>query len=382
MRLVSAFLLPLLLFGQPARRPLELRAPVQDKVFYVLSELERTPVKDVRLELIAARKRAALLQPGNIVEAMRWTPEEIATVSAALGTVGGLDAALLGSGLYKKEPVLVSTWEGAAAGMNRIFDVYGLGAVPRYPAIDAVSFDVKSPNYARMLEVIRGVMSEEPDGHPQFFHAPLRFALELLRANWRDEAGRFEPMELGENRAAFERAKTVEWSRYKYSAIVVPGSGTDRPGQAMSPWGKARVTLAARRYKAGLAPFLIVSGGNVHPAQTPYCEAIEMKKALMAEYGIPAEAILIEPHARHTTTNLRNAARLLWRYGFPWEKTALITTDQGQSAYIEAPAFGQRCRAEIGHLPYEGLKRISQFDLEFRPRLDALQTDPLEPLDP
>lgn len=382
MRLVSALLLPLLLFGQPARRPLELRSPVQDKVFYVLSELERTPVKDVRLESITARKRAALLQPGNIVEAMRWTPEEIATVSAALGTVGGLDAALLGSGLYKKEPVLVSTWEGAAAGMNRIFDVYGLGAVPRYPAIDAVSFDVKSPNYARMLEVIRGVMSEEPDGHPQFFHAPLRFALELLRANWRDEAGRFEPMELGENRAAFERAKTVEWSRYKYSAIVVPGSGTDRPGQAMSPWGKARVTLAARRYKAGLAPFLIVSGGNVHPAQTPYCEAIEMKKALMAEYGIPAEAILIEPHARHTTTNLRNAARLLWRYGFPWEKTALITTDQGQSAYIEAPAFGQRCRAEIGHLPYEGLKRISQFDLEFRPRLDALQTDPLEPLDP
>jgi hypothetical protein len=233
-----------------------------------------------------------------------------------------------------------------------------------------------------MLEVIRAVMSEEPDGHPQFFHAPLRFALELLRANWRDEAGRFEPMERGENRAAFERVKSIDWSRYKYSAILVPGSGTDRPGQALSPWGKARVTLAARRYKAGLAPFLIVSGGYVHPAQTPFCEALEMKKALMAEHGIPAEAIVIEPHARHTTTNVRNAARLLWRYGFPWEKTALITTDHGQSAYIEAPAFAERCRTEIGHVPYEALKRISQFDLEFRPRLEALQLDPLEPLDP
>jgi hypothetical protein len=382
MRLLTALLLPLLLTAQPARQPLELRSPVQDKAFYVLSALERAPVKDSRLEAIAARKRAALQQPGNLIEAMRWTPEEIATVSAVLAGAAPLEAGLRATGLYQKEPLLPSAWEGAAAGMNRIFDVYGLGKPPRYPAIDTVSFDVKSPNYGRMLEVIRAVMSEEPDGHPQFFHAPLRFALELLRANWRDEAGRFEPMERGENRAAFERVKSIDWSRYKYSAILVPGSGTDRPGQALSPWGKARVTLAARRYKAGLAPFLIVSGGYVHPAQTPFCEALEMKKALMAEHGIPAEAIVIEPHARHTTTNVRNAARLLWRYGFPWEKTALITTDHGQSAYIEAPAFAERCRTEIGHVPYEGLKRISQFDLEFRPRLEALQLDPLEPLDP
>ena len=382
MRSLSLFLLPVLLLAQPARRPLELRSPLQDKIFSVLSALERAPAKDPRLDGIAARKRAALQQPGNPIEAMRWTPEEIATVSAVLAGTHHLDAELRATGLYQKEPVLVSAWESAAAGMNRIYDVYGLGKPPRYPAIDSVSFDAKSPNYARMLEVIRAVMSEEPDGHPLFFQAPLRFALELLRANWRDEAGRFEPMERGENQAAFARIGSTDWSRYRYSAIVVPGSGTDRPGQAMSPWGKARVTLAARRFKAGLAPFLIVSGGYVHPAQTPFCEAVEMKKALMAEHGIPAAAILIEPHARHTTTNLRNAARLLWRYGFPWEKAALITTDQGQSAYIEAPTFAQRCLTEIGYLPYEGLQRISQFDLEFRPRAESLQADPLEPLDP
>lgn len=174
----------------------------------------------------------------------------------------------------------------------------------------------------------------------------------------------------------------MNWSQYKYTAIVVPGSGTDRPGQAMSPWGKAWVTLAARRFKAGLAPFLIVSGGYVHPSQTPFCEAIEMKKALIAEYGIPADSILIDPHARHTTTNIRNASRLLYRYGFPFKKTALITSDQGQSAYIEAPSFAQRCIAELGYVPHEILRRTSQFDLEFRPRLESLQTDPFEPLDP
>ena len=381
MKLLAA-LLPLLLLAQPSAKPLALVSPVQDKAFYVLSLLERNPVKSATLDEIGARKRAALQRTGDPIEALRWTPEEIAAVSGVLKNVTTLDGLLEASGLYIREPQLVKAWEGAAAGINRILDVYGLGKPPRYPAIDAVSFDVKLPTYGRMLDVIRAVMTDERDGHPQFFHPSLRFALELLRANWRDEAGRLEPMEKGENRAAYERVSKVNWSQYKYTAIVVPGSGTDRPGQALSPWGKARVTLAARRFKAGLAPFLIVSGGYVHPSQTPFCEAIEMKKALMAEYGIPADAILIDPHARHTTTNLRNAARLLYRYGFPFEKTALITTDQGQSAYIEAPSFVQRCVAELGYAPHEILRRTSPFDLEFRPRRESLHADPFEPLDP
>jgi len=356
--------------------------PVRDKNFYVLTVLEKHTPKDQRLDRIAAAKRAALTESKNIVESMRWTPIEITAVSEVLAKFVAADEPLRKSRLYGDNPNLVKAWEKAAVAMNRIYDVYGLGKPPRYPEIDSVSFDVKSPNFPRMLGVIQAVMREERDGHPLFFHAPLRFAMELLRANWRDEAGRFEPMEKGENKAAFEKIPTINWSQYKYAAIVVPGSGTDRPNQAMSPWGKARVTLAARRYKAGLAPFIIVSGGYVHPNQTPYCEAIEMKKALIAEYAIPAAAILIDPHARHTTTNLRNAARLLYRYGFPEAKPSLITTDQGQSAYIEAPSFAQRCQNELGYLPYEGLQRVSQFDLEFRPRAQSLEADPLDPLDP
>jgi uncharacterized SAM-binding protein YcdF (DUF218 family) len=33
-----------------------------------------------------------------------------------------------------------------------------------------------------------------------------------------------------------------------------------------------------------------------------------MKRSLMADYGVPENAILIDPHARHTTTNMRNTA--------------------------------------------------------------------------
>ena len=372
MKWLAAVLFPLIAAAQPVR----------DKNFYLFAVLEQIPPSDLRLDRIAASKRAALATASDFIESIRWTPEEVATVSDVLANFSDASEPLRQSRLYGPKPDLVKAWQQAAAAMNRIYDVYALGKPPRYPDIDSISFDPKSASFQRMLSVVRAVMTDEPDGHPLFFHAPLRLAMELLRANWRDEAGRFEPMEEGENKLAFDRIPAISWAQYRYAAIVVPGSGTDRPNQAMSPWGKARVTLAARRYKAGLAPFIIVSGGYVHPKQTPFCEALEMKKALIAEYSIPASAIIIEPHARHTTTNLRNAARLLYRYNFPDSKPALITTDHGQSAYIEAPAFAQRCQTELGYLPFQNLKRISQFDIEFVPALDSLLVDPIDPLDP
>src|ERR1700704_3135843 len=98
--------------------------------------------------------------------------------------------------------------------------------------------------------------------------------------------------------------------------------------------------------------------------------------------GIPAAAIMVEPHARHTTTNLRNAARLMYRYGVPFDKKALITTDQHQSTYIESPVFKERCIKELGYEPHALLGRTSTFDLEWAPRIDSLQFDSADPLDP
>jgi uncharacterized SAM-binding protein YcdF (DUF218 family) len=95
----------------------------------------------------------------------------------------------------------------------------------------------------------------------------------------------------------------------------------------LSPAGRLRDELAAKRFRDGKAPFLIVSGGFVHPIRTEFSEAIEMKHDLMTRFGIPADSIIVDPHARHTTTNMRNAARLMYRYGIPFDKTALVTTD-------------------------------------------------------
>ncbi|HEY8183484.1 MAG TPA: YdcF family protein, partial [Thermoanaerobaculia bacterium] len=82
------------------------------------------------------------------------------------------------------------------------------------------------------------------------------------------------------------------------------------------------------------------------------------------------------------TTNLRNVARLMYRYGIPFERKALITTDRFQSAYIESEGFAKRNQQELGYQPVKLLGRVSIFDLEFTPQLDALQIDAMSPLDP
>ena len=71
----------------------------------------------------------------------------------------------------------------------------------------------------------------------------------------------------------------------------------------------------------------------MHPDKTPDAEAIEMKKYLMEAHSIPEAAILVDPHARHTTTNLRNAARMMLRSGAPPEKPLLVASDLIQSVY-------------------------------------------------
>jgi hypothetical protein len=61
---------------------------------------------------------------------------------------------------------------------------------------------------------------------------------------------------------------------------------------------------------------------------------------------------------------------------------ALITTDESQSSSIENPSFAARCMRELGYKPYELGKRLSPFDLEFRPTIESLHADPTDPLDP
>jgi hypothetical protein len=207
-------------------------------------------------------------------------------------------------------------------------------------------------------------------------------ALKLLYLNERENAGYFRDLDMRENAAVRARAQQTDWRSHPYTVILVLGDGPDRPGQMIGSFGKLRLAHAVELYRGGQAPFIVVSGGNVHPASTPFNEAAEMKRELMGRYAIPADAIIMEPHARHTTTNFRNTARLMIRYGIPLDRPALATTSEGHSVYAGGTEFERKAIAEIGLIPRRVVKRLSPYDFSFLPEPASTHRDARDPLDP
>ncbi|WP_025762487.1 YdcF family protein [Dyadobacter tibetensis] len=294
---------------------------------------------------------------------------------------------LIPSGMYYSyqdnapQLMLRKAWEQDARAVNHAISVYGMGRKANYPAIDSAYFTPGSATHQTLVADLAYVIHAE--GNNQLFTTiPLKFALGFLALNNRFEAIDFEPLEQGVNQAAIKKGRAVHWGSFPYSVVLIPGSGPSDPNLALSPVSMLRCRLGALRYFQKKAPFIVVSGGRVHPFKTKYSEALEMKKYLIDVMQVPEEAIIMDPHARHTTTNIRNTARLIFRYGFPFEKAALITTTEGQSRYIESEIFAKRCQSDLSYLPFRLGKRLSATDIEFYPMKESLHIDDDEPLDP
>lgn len=385
---------------------------VQSKNFYALSLLESQEASRILLEdpaLYGLYKKKndhlnrAVRECGSDASCytgpMKFTEAEIKLVSERLSQLYKKDNGLgklvsehlILSGTYVRfdslppKELLVKAWELEARGLNHTLEVYAEGKKPNYPAIDSIAFDVKSRNYGTLAYDVTETVRQEDKGR-LFFGPTMQYALLFLEVNERNEAADYEPLRHTENKAAFRAAHKLDslndWDKFKYTLILVPGSGPSDPAVALSPVGMLRCRMGALRYYDGLAPFIVVSGGRVHPFKTKYSEAYEMKKYLMEVLHVPEEAVVLEPHARHTTTNLRNTVRLLFRYGMPMDKPCLVSTTRSQSYYITNDAFAERCRKEIGYLPYRLGNRLSDTEFEFYPVLNALQIDNDEPLDP
>ncbi len=404
------FALPHISTAQAVTKPLPLHAATQDKNFYLFSVLQADPAvraaltADRELGQISEERQSFLAQSLKVCKAnavcavkpLLWTEEEIRIVSFALARIYQSNASLREltgqslrpSGayvLYQKqsdEELLVNAWEVCARGLNDILSVYGQGDSPRYPQIDSISFDVNSTGFQQRITTLVRQISTDTSASQLFFEPSLKASLQLLALNRRDEAGRLEPMETGVNEAAVKSIASIQWDRFAYSVIVVPGAGPSDPEVALSEMGRKRTALAAEAYHAGKAPFILVSGGYVHPSQTRFAEAVEMKNALLKDYNVPEAAILLDPHARHTTTNMRNAAREIYRYQIPMNKPALVISDANQIASIAGKPFAGRCLKEMGYLPYQIVNRLSDTSLAFLPLVESLQQDPLDPLDP
>lgn len=196
-------------------------------------------------------------------------------------------------------------------------------------------------------------------------------------------------------RAAIQNFK--EWDKYnnppdKYPLIVVPGYtplGQKDPLK-LHPTGEDRCKMAYEEYKKGRAPFIMVSGGNVHPSDTNYNEAVGMKRKLK-EMGVPEERIIVEGKARHSTTNLRNAGRFMLEDGHKDKfKSALVLTDGGQAFYFSEHvltfgAFHGRSQAELGYTVGRlngTLQQNGNIEVDFRPSEDVKRRNKTDILDP
>lgn len=268
------------------------------------------------------------------------------------------------------------------AGLNAILDVYGKGGTPRYPEINGPIGKKGSKRLAADIATAVSIGEVARDEAVAALDPSIGLALALIDVNDRLDAIAFEPLDGGLNSDAFQHARRLNWSRYPYTSIIVLGAGPEDLLTPLSARGKLHVKLAAQRYLNGLAPFIIVSGAAVHPRETRFVEALEMRRALIERYGVPAHAIVIEPYARHTTTNLRNSARLLMSMKAPRDRDALIVSDPRHIDAVESVEFVARNQRELGYQPGRIGKRTSPFDIVFRPSSDSARVDPLDPLDP
>ena len=278
------------------------------------------------------------------------------------------------------EELLIQAWKDAAAGINYIIKAYTENKGFRYPKIDSVSYPSQENTYQTILKEMFAQVNQKTPAMTLFFQPNLELCKQLLFINNRDEAARYEPLQI-QNKKAYQNIAQTQWKDYPYSIILIPGEGPEN-SMPISPNNKYRCQSGADRYNRKLAPFIIVSGGNVHPFQTPYNEAIEMKRYLMEVCLIPESAIIIEPHARHTTTNFRNTARIMAKQGIPLSRPALCSTSVFQADYIMDDSFKKTNHDYLKYIPFLSLKRLNEFDVEFSPNLESLQMDSLDPLDP
>jgi hypothetical protein len=338
-----------------------------------LDALKGRPEVATMLQARAARREACAQNLVCTAQAMVWTPEEARALTDAVHTLAS---------------TLTSADDGAAAqarreieGINTVVRTYGLGQPPGYAQIDGAGMVDPQEIQSRLRAAVW--LAQAPRRNSvQGLDPSADFALALLDGSDRTDAIGFEPLAGGFNAPAMKRAKSLDWKRWRYSAMIVTGVGPEVPDMALSPFGKYHLRLAANRFASGDAPFIIVTGGRAHPRATRFTEAEQMRKALIERYGVSADAILIEPYARHTTTNLRNATRLLMAMGAPLAKDTLIVCNPGQSAAISNPQFIQRNLSELGYEPGKVGQRLSSTELEFRPSSLSARVDPRDPLDP
>ncbi|MES2567317.1 MAG: YdcF family protein [Bacteroidota bacterium] len=140
----------------------------------------------------------------------------------------------------------------------------------------------------------------------------------------------------------------------QYDAVIVPGVPFMEP-----TWDRTmqmRVIWAIHLYKKGITKKIIMSGSSVY---SPYIEA-QIMKLYAIESGVPAEDIIVEDKAQHSTENIWYSYKLAKSLGY--QKIAL-STDPFQTKMTYR--FGKRRLKDLKYLPviFDTLKTLPHNEL-------------------
>ena len=126
----------------------------------------------------------------------------------------------------------------------------------------------------------------------------------------------------------------------QYDVVIVPGVPFIAPHWDMTM--TMRVVWAVHLYQRGLTKKIIMSGSAVY---SPYIEA-QIMKLYAIKFGVPAEDIIIEDRAQHSTENIWYSYKLAKSLGY--ENIALATDPfQTRMTY----RFGKRRIKPLKYLP-------------------------------
>ena len=196
--------------------------------------------------------------------------------------------------------------------------------------------------------------------------------------------GPVEPIDVvAENSPAESRLLQLP-SESRRHILIIPGrtpNSTPRPYR-MNDDEHTRVSRAAAFLNESGAALIFTSGGNVHPNLTPFNEAFQMKLTLVREFGVPADRVVIDPYARHSTTNLRNAGRFMLAYNVT---SATIVTDMAQTFLFSHPdlsLFNHQCRKTLGYVVGKLHPAGHLTHTSFVPSSAVWARDETEPRDP
>ena len=156
-------------------------------------------------------------------------------------------------------------------------------------------------------------------------------------------------------------AAVLLWERRddasRADAIVVLGAAQydGRP----SPVLRARLDHAVSLYQAGLAPFLVVTGGKASGDRTTEA-AVARQFAI--DRGVPSDAILVEDRGRTTLESLRSVGDMLRSRGL---RDALFVSDRAHMLRVLRMARDQ------GLTSFGSPTTTSPIDAEVGRRVDA-----------